>query len=405
MYMKPTNREDLLISVVVPIYQVKKYLKNCVDSIIGQSYHNLEIILVDDGSTDGSEKLCDEYADRDHRIHVIHKVNGGSVSARKSGVAIATGEYLVFVDSDDWLEKDYIKNFVGYLKEKKYDILWGLAHYRDYGGETLISGYYSVDEKELFSEEKQKEIRRYAACENGFQNSIAYSLCMKCFKLSFVKDIHQSVDDHVSYDDDFACIVRCMLHTPKVRFVRNDGYHYVQHMNSKTHSDDNADLNRIMLTDTLEYIERYDNSNERLKNVVKMQYIISQIYHGNIGKIQSEKINYLFPYKGVLKESRIVINGMGNAGSSIVNYLIKTNDYKVVACIDKRDIGANYKGIPVYNLNTFENIEFDYILITTIKMEYIDEIRKELLKKGILEKKIAYINFECISEVDMDEFV
>ena len=92
------------ISVIVPVYNVEQYLERCVNSIINQTYENLEIILVDDGSTDRSGGMCDSFAEKDERIKVVHKENGGLSSARNSGIDIATGEYLAFVDSDDWIE-------------------------------------------------------------------------------------------------------------------------------------------------------------------------------------------------------------------------------------------------------------------------------------------------------------
>ena len=98
--------QDVLISVIVPVYNVEAYLPRCVDSILAQTYENLEIILVDDGTRDASDKICDDYAARDPRIKVIHKKNGGLSSARNAGIDIARGEYLGFVDSDDWIEPE-----------------------------------------------------------------------------------------------------------------------------------------------------------------------------------------------------------------------------------------------------------------------------------------------------------
>ena len=98
--------EEYKISVIVPVYKVEKYLNKCVDSIINQTYKNLEIILVDDGSPDNCGKICDEYSKKDNRIKVIHKENGGVSSARNVGLDLATGDYIGFVDSDDWIETD-----------------------------------------------------------------------------------------------------------------------------------------------------------------------------------------------------------------------------------------------------------------------------------------------------------
>lgn len=98
-----------LISVIVPVYNVEQYLRKCLDSVISQTYTNLEIILVDDGSTDLGGRICDEYACQDNRITVIHKVNGGLGFARNSGLEICTGEYVMFVDSDDWLAAEAVQ--------------------------------------------------------------------------------------------------------------------------------------------------------------------------------------------------------------------------------------------------------------------------------------------------------
>ena len=124
---------DIKISIVIPVYNVEKYLQECVDSVVKQSYKNIEIILVDDGSKDNSPKLCDELAKTDDRIKVIHKENGGLSSARNAGMKVITGDYFVFLDSDDyWTDLDFLKKIVndklimnpdiiifGYSKDKK----------------------------------------------------------------------------------------------------------------------------------------------------------------------------------------------------------------------------------------------------------------------------------------------
>lgn len=110
------------ISVIVPIYKVEEYLHRCIDSIINQTYTNLEIIIVDDGSPDNCPMICDEYAKKDSRIRVIHKKNGGLSDARNAGLEIATGEYIGFVDSDDWIHKDMYHILYKNIIEKDADI-------------------------------------------------------------------------------------------------------------------------------------------------------------------------------------------------------------------------------------------------------------------------------------------
>ena len=126
------NNNDL-ISIIVPVYNVEKYLPKCLDSIINQTYKNLEIILINDGSTDKSGEFCKKYKDIDNRINVIHKINEGVSVARNTGINVAKGKYITFIDSDDWIETDYIESALKYLMEYKPDILIN-NYLRDIGG-------------------------------------------------------------------------------------------------------------------------------------------------------------------------------------------------------------------------------------------------------------------------------
>ena len=120
------------VSVILPIYNVEKYLKNCIESLTNQTYENLEIILVDDGSTDNSGKICDEIAKSDERVMVIHKQNGGLAAARNTGYLETTGKYLMYVDSDDIVKKDVVENCVEAIEKENSDV--------------VIFGYEKVDE-------------------------------------------------------------------------------------------------------------------------------------------------------------------------------------------------------------------------------------------------------------------
>ncbi len=114
---------DSTISVIIPVYNVESYLPQCLDSVLSQSYSNLQVILIDDGSTDSSGAICDEYAERDSRIVVIHQKNGGAAAAKNAGLCIATGKYLSFVDSDDYLEPDAYAHMVAQLEGTNADVI------------------------------------------------------------------------------------------------------------------------------------------------------------------------------------------------------------------------------------------------------------------------------------------
>lgn len=126
------NKMAELISVIVPIYNVEKYLSKCIDSILEQSYRNLEIILVDDGSTDASGRICDVYLGKDQRIQVIHKANGGLSDARNAGIDVANGEYFAFVDADDFISSSMFERLLYIIKEEKADV--------------ALCGFQSLDE-------------------------------------------------------------------------------------------------------------------------------------------------------------------------------------------------------------------------------------------------------------------
>jgi len=114
-----------LLSVIVPVYNVEAYLARCVDSILSQTYGNLEVILVDDGAKDSSGAICDAYLEKDPRVRVIHKENGGLSSARNAGIDMATGEYITFVDSDDWIEPDGYEHLMGLMKQYQVKLVCG----------------------------------------------------------------------------------------------------------------------------------------------------------------------------------------------------------------------------------------------------------------------------------------
>ena len=136
------------ISVIVPVYNIEPYIRECLDSIVNQTYSNLEIILVDDGSTDSSGLICDEYAQKNKRITVFHKPNGGLVSARKTGVLLATGEYVTYVDSDDWIETKAYEELAKIIEHYYPDIL-AFGFKKEYTNfaverqEALECGFYS----------------------------------------------------------------------------------------------------------------------------------------------------------------------------------------------------------------------------------------------------------------------
>ena len=143
---------DSLISVIVPIYNVEDYLERCVDSIINQTYKNLEIILVDDGSPDNCPQMCDDYAKKDSRIKVVHKKNGGLSDARNAGMKVATGEYVSFIDSDDYVSLDFYETLFQTMIDNDSDIVecsivkfYENEKFDEYSDDQMIENFNTVD--------------------------------------------------------------------------------------------------------------------------------------------------------------------------------------------------------------------------------------------------------------------
>lgn len=167
------NMNDNKVSVIVPIYNVESYLKQCIDSIINQSYQNIEIILVDDGSTDNSGRIADEYSKKDKRIKVIHKYNEGVSSARNTGIEVATGEYICFSDADDYLMNDYVEYLLNLITQNDADVSLTKEMFT-----TFHKNQIEHDKIEEYSAEKvTKEILIY---------NIPIGVYCKMFKRSFL---------------------------------------------------------------------------------------------------------------------------------------------------------------------------------------------------------------------------
>lgn len=114
----------LKVSIIVPVYKAEPYIRKCIDSILSQTFTNFELLLIDDGSPDNCGKICDEYAELDTRVHVFHKENGGVSAARNLGLDHAKGDYVCFIDSDDWIDPDMLETLIGWEQKKQTDLLF-----------------------------------------------------------------------------------------------------------------------------------------------------------------------------------------------------------------------------------------------------------------------------------------
>lgn len=221
----------ILFSVIVPIYNVEAYLPKCIESVLEQTYTEFELILVNDGSTDHCGKICDNYAARDSRIHVIHKENGGLVSARQAGAKAASGDYVCCVDGDDWIASDYLEKFKQELEKFNPEIICVgmILSYPNRQIEKAIpfqTGFYTrkeIEEK-LFPHLIQNENAGY----------FPPTLCAKAIKREIYQQMQVSVDPQIKIGEDGACTIPCIYYAQSLSILSDCMYYYRQNEGSMT---------------------------------------------------------------------------------------------------------------------------------------------------------------------------
>jgi len=231
MNFTPNTQSIPLISIIVPVYNAEEYLGQCLDSILAQTYTHLEIILINDGSTDNSKQICDIYALKDKRIKVIHQPNKGVAYARNAGLALARGEYIGFVDSDDFIGNDMYRYLLKLILQDNADIAMCNLYKQTSGGwqkDSQIHAYYNIIKPtQIFS-----------------LSSWAY-LVVKLFKHSILKPIH--FDVNASYNEDGLFIFHSLQRAKSIAIGQEAFYYYRYNTNSATNNFKRSHLYKIKI--------------------------------------------------------------------------------------------------------------------------------------------------------------
>ncbi len=226
------------LSVIVPVYNTQAYLRECIDSILAQSVNGMEIILVDDGSTDGSPAICDEYAACHENITVFHIENSGQTAARYVGVQNAGGEYIGFVDSDDWVEPDMYAHMLDYAEENSLDMAC-CGEYFEKGG-TPTERYNNASAGVYGYERIQKELLPWIAASDTsvFGAALLPHLWDKLFKRSIIAEALATLDRDIRWGEDICTNVKCVLKSRRLGVLRECLYHHRIHESSVCHRPD-----------------------------------------------------------------------------------------------------------------------------------------------------------------------
>lgn len=292
--------EKKLVSVIVPVYNVENYLKKCINSIINQTYKNLEIILVDDGSTDKSGKICDEYKLKDKRIKVIHKDNGGLSDARNFGLDVATGEYITFVDSDDFINSKMIEDFYNAIIKFNCDIVFG---------KTKNYSNYEQREESLKRCIDSAILKTKEECLKNININIYNTAYPKLYKSFIFKNLR--FPKGINYEDSYIAPYVYELINNVVILPYNYYYRYIRE-NSIVHSKfSKKDYDLLIVGE--ERIRFYKERNNIDNIILAYKFFMSNVinlyikaYKANAPK--EEKNDMLDRYKTVYNISKSLFN-------------------------------------------------------------------------------------------------
>lgn len=289
-------KEDL-ISVVVPVYNVEKYLDKCVLSILNQSYQNLEIILVDDGSPDNCGVICDKYRQQDKRIRVIHKKNGGLSDARNAGIEIATGKYITFVDSDDYIDEDYIEYLYSLIK--KYKVNLSFCKYCVERSEPRNR------ENSLLKDEKCDKISAFE--EILYARNFEVSACAKMYLRSQFKGIRFPVG---KLFEDNATIYKLIEQNDYIALGYKSKYNYVIRKDSiTTKTFTPSQMYLITASDEMcDYLKKYSalqKAIKRKKGVARISTLNRMIDSSTRNDAEEKKLKKdILQYKSILYDNK-----------------------------------------------------------------------------------------------------
>lgn len=395
-----------MISIIVPIYNVIPYLPQCLESLVRQTFSDIEIILVDDGSTDGSAEICNRYARQDSRITVIHKENGGLVSARKTGLKAANGEYIAYVDGDDWIELNMYERMYARITEWNADVVM-CGRYEDTGSVSR-KVFHGIPEGRYDKRALLKDVYpRMIVNDAFFEWGIFPGVWDKLFRRERLERFQMAVDERIMMGEDAACTYPCLLNAESVYVMQECLYHYRQRASSMVKEVPDSGLEREqfrILYQTVnksftEYAHIFDLRQQwKTYLLFLMTPRADGLYRGY------EELEFLYPFPKVKKGMDIVLYGAGTYGQRLYRYLKRTGFCRVEAWVDRNYAQLREMGLPVESPELIQTLTCSIIVIANTYEKSGEALRKELLEK-YPNKGIYRIDKELIfSRESMEAF-
>ena len=382
-----------LISIIVPIYKIDRFIGVCIESILNQTYRNLEIILVDDGSPDRCPEICDLYARKDSRIKVIHKQNGGLVSARKAGILAAQGEYIGYVDGDDWISPGFYESLYTSIEDCNADVaIAGFSRDLFDKRDTILNSIPSGVYVGLSIESLKKQM---ISVGPFFTHGITTYLWNKLFRREVIVQHQLACDESITIGEDAAVTYPTLMDCTKIVITDNCDYHYRQREDSMLKQSSNyqeeymrlLSLYNFMKQELASYPERY-NLLQQTEDLILSTYIIRS--GGTLDC--SEPGLDIFPFKKELEGENIIVYGAGTFGQQLVRRIRIENTCNIVAWIDNDYWEYRRCCMDVDPIEEINKYDFDKILIAKLSDSAIKEIKNLLMNHGIDESRILSVS-------------
>lgn len=401
------------ITIIIPVYQVKDYLEECLKSVLKQSYLNLEIITVDDGSSDGSAEICDRYAKMDSRVKVIHKENGGLSSARNVGIENASGEYLVFLDADDWIAPNFVERLLDVALAHDCDIVQ-CSH------QDVFDGCFVHEDR------AQKVAKPQIFTGREFSYAI-YNLIEWPANIATNKLYKRCLFTNIRFpegrlhEDEFTTY-RAIWKAEKIGLISDKLYYYRRRGGSITQQS----YSKRRLDASVAYFERasfyakqgepeleYMTDDCHLKwiesqitcvqelDVAEKNDILDELERNRIrllGKLQGQNSkthvdDIMFPVGKVDRNSNVVLYGAGLLGQRYFKQVYAQNYCNIVLWADQNVEGCRRLGFPVQSISKLKDsfVKYDYVVIAIRNFEVVKEVVKLLREEyGVPAEKIIF---------------
>lgn len=396
------KKNNPMLSIIVPMYNAQDTISECIDSILDQKFKEYELILVDDGSTDDTLKICKTYAEKDQRIIIVPlEKNMGLINARKTGVEIAKAEYIGFVDSDDWIERDMYSNLINIQEKFDCDLI-SSGIYRDYIEEKYTSELVDNFQEGMYSNIPRDIYGTMLYDDKNKTFGIFCTLVNKLYRKNILQDVYKNIDTRVFYGEDCLTLFSYIMKISSLYILKKSYYHYnIRKTSMCGTADERLNTNTYYLYKGLEkeFINKKEYKYILLRQLKK--YILGIELHtlDKLYNISAFSLGtYKYSYEN-LKNKKVVIYGAGNSSESLYNYLTKECKCDITGWVDKYPEGKDMKVMhEILAVNSILNIQYDYIVIAVLKKELADSIRKELIElynidsKKILWNKVEYVN-------------